>query len=55
MGEGFIDYRTFLGTLVDNGFGGTVAYEMCSPILGGGSEENLDHYARGFLEYINGL
>lgn len=52
MGEGFIDYRGFLGALRDGGYNGTVAYEMCSPILGGGSEENLDRYARRFLEYL---
>lgn len=52
MGEGFIDYRGFLGALRDGGYQGTVAYEMCSPILGGGSEENLDRYARRFLDYL---
>ncbi len=52
MGEGFIDYQTFLSTLRANGFDGSVAYEMCSPVLGGGSAENLDRYARRFLEYL---
>jgi len=52
MGEGFIDYGTFFAGLREGGFDGTVAYEMCSPILGGGAEENLDHYARRFLEYL---
>ena len=52
MGEGFIDYKTFLTALRDNGFDGSVAYEMCSPLLGGGSEENLDRYAKRFLEYL---
>ena len=52
MGEGFIDYRTFFRTLSENGFAGSVAYEMCSPLLGGGSEENLDRYASQFLEYL---
>jgi len=55
MGEGFIDYPGFLGALRDGGYNGTVAYEMCSPILGGGSEENLDRYARRFLEYLKGI
>jgi len=30
-----------------------VAYEMCSPLRGGGSEENLDRTARLSLERIN--
>jgi sugar phosphate isomerase/epimerase len=51
-GEGFIDYRGFLGALAAGGYGGAVAYEMCSPLLGGGSIENLDRYARRFLEFI---
>ncbi|MBI1354604.1 MAG: TIM barrel protein [Acidobacteria bacterium] len=55
MGEGFIDYRGFFAGLREGGFDGTVAYEMCSPLLGGGSEENLDRYARRFLEYFREL
>lgn len=54
MGEGFIDYGTFFGELRLGGFKGSVAYEMCSPLLGGGSMENLDQYARRFLEYMRG-
>jgi sugar phosphate isomerase/epimerase len=52
MGEGFIDYRTFFGALRDAGFSGSIAYEMCSPIRGGGSLENLDRYSRRFVEYM---
>jgi sugar phosphate isomerase/epimerase len=51
MGKGFIDYRKFLGSLLAAGFTGSIAYEMCSPIEGGGSEENLDRFARAFLEW----
>jgi sugar phosphate isomerase/epimerase len=51
--EGFIDYSAFLAALEANGYNGTVAYEMCSPLLGGGSVENLDRYARKFLEFIH--
>jgi sugar phosphate isomerase/epimerase len=54
MGEGFIDYPGFFGGLREGGFRGSVAYEMCSPLLGGGSMENLDRYARRFLEYMKG-
>jgi sugar phosphate isomerase/epimerase len=52
MDEGFIDYRKFLAQLEKGGFQGPVAYEMCSPLRGGGSMENLDLYARKFLGFI---
>lgn len=52
MGEGFLNYAGFFQALRAGGFDGTVAYEMCSPLLGGGSEENLDRYARRFLEWF---
>jgi sugar phosphate isomerase/epimerase len=54
MGEGFIDYPAFFAGLREGGFGGSIAYEMCSPLLGGGSMENLERYARRFLEYMRG-
>jgi len=53
--EGFIDYTRFLTTLVEGGFEGAVAYEMCSPLLEGGSLEVLDSYARLFAEFIQRL
>jgi len=52
MEEGFIDYDGFLRALNENGFQGVAAYEMCSPLQGGGSLENLDHYAKRFLDYM---
>ncbi len=52
IGEGFIDYTKFLGALWDAGFRGTVAYEMCSPLRGGGTMKNLDSYAIRFLEFM---
>lgn len=52
MGEGFIDYRRFLNALKANGYDGYVAYEMCSVLEGGGSEENLDACAKQFLTYM---
>jgi sugar phosphate isomerase/epimerase len=55
MGEGFIDYRGFFEALRGAGFEGYVAYEMCSPLRGGGGEENLDRCARRFLEYMGRL
>ena len=55
MGEGFIDYRSFFQALREVGFSGYIAYEMCSPLQGGGSEENLDRCARQFLRYMADL
>jgi sugar phosphate isomerase/epimerase len=55
MGEGFIDYTAFFTALKASGYNGYVAYEMCSEIRGGGSEDNLDRYARRFLEYMRKL
>ncbi len=52
MGEGFIDYPAFFKALKEAGFQGHVAYEMCSPLRGGGGEENLDRCAHRFLEYM---
>jgi sugar phosphate isomerase/epimerase len=55
MGEGFIDYRGFFRALREGGYQGYVAYEMCSPLRGGGGEDNLDRCARRFLEFMSGL
>jgi len=57
LGEGFIDYAAFLRALSVAGFRGSIAYEMCSPLRGGGSMENLDACAARFLEWAreNGL
>jgi sugar phosphate isomerase/epimerase len=55
MGHGFIDYRSFFAALAEAGYTGHVAYEMCSPLQGGGSEENLDRCARAFLDYMRSL
>jgi sugar phosphate isomerase/epimerase len=52
MGEGFIPYAEFFSALRGAGFQGSIAYEMCSPLIGGGSEENLDAYAHHFIEYM---
>jgi sugar phosphate isomerase/epimerase len=55
MGEGFIDYAAFFAALKQIDYTGTVAYEMCSPLRGGGSEENLDRCARQFLRYMEAI
>jgi sugar phosphate isomerase/epimerase len=51
--EGFLDFAGYLSALERNGFKGAVTYEMCSPLRGGGSVENLDLYARRFVEFPN--
>ena len=51
-GEGYLDYKTFIGTLKEIGYQGYIAYEMCAELKGGGSIENLDKTAKTFLEYV---
>jgi sugar phosphate isomerase/epimerase len=55
VGDGFIDYKGFLASFRANGFNGSVAYEMCSPLRDGNSLEVLDRYAQRFLEFIRGI
>ena len=55
LGEGFIDLDAFFRGLKDGGFAGYVAYEMCSPLRGGGSEANLDEAAGKSLRRIREL
>lgn len=52
MGEGDLDSMTFLQGLEAGGYEGPIAYEMCSPLRGGGSRENLDRCARQFLSWL---
>jgi sugar phosphate isomerase/epimerase len=52
FGEGFIGYETFFAGLRDGGFDGIATYEMCSPLRGGGSIENLDRCARQYLRWV---
>jgi sugar phosphate isomerase/epimerase len=52
FGTGFIDYRAFFRGLADGGFDGIAVYEMCSPIRGGGSLDNLDRYAHAYLSWF---
>ncbi len=52
LGEGFVDLEGFFAGLRDGGFSGFVAYEMCSPLRGGGRLENLDRAARLSLQRI---
>jgi sugar phosphate isomerase/epimerase len=54
LGEGFLDLDGFFRGLREGGFSGYVAYEICSPIRGGGEESNLDAAAKHALEKIRG-
>jgi len=49
MGEGDLDSLTFIKGLLAGGYDGPIAYEMCSPLRGGGTRESLDACARRFL------
>lgn len=53
MDQGEIDYDSFLSEMRKCNFTGWVVYEMCSPVLGGGSEANLEKYADIFLKYMS--
>ncbi len=55
LGDGFLDLEGFFAGLKEGGFSGYVAYEMCSPIRGGGSEANLDATAAKSLATIRRL
>jgi len=55
LGDGFIDFAAFFRGLRAGGFDGYVAYEMCSPVRGGGSEANLDATAIKSLALIRKL
>ena len=52
MGEGYLDYKSFINTLKEIGYQGYIGYEMCEELKGGGSIENLDKTAKIFLEYV---
>jgi sugar phosphate isomerase/epimerase len=52
FGAGFIDYEAFFHGLRDGGFDGIATYEMCSPLRGGGSLENLDACAKTYLDWM---
>jgi sugar phosphate isomerase/epimerase len=52
MGQGELPYEQFFTALKQEGFDGWVSYEMCSPVRGGGSPENLERYGREFLKYM---
>jgi sugar phosphate isomerase/epimerase len=55
LGDGCIDFAAFFAGLREGGFDGYVAYEMCSPLRGGGGEANLDEAATRSLAFIRKL
>lgn len=55
LGEGFLDLEGFIRGLKEGGFDGYVAYEMCSPLRGGGTIENLDATAKKSRAKIEAL
>ena len=55
VGHGFINLDSFFKGLHEGGFDGPVAYEICSPLRGGGSEDNLDTTAKQSLNQISAL
>ncbi|HEV7221988.1 MAG TPA: sugar phosphate isomerase/epimerase [Pirellulales bacterium] len=55
LGEGFLDLPAFFAGLKEGGFRGYVAYEMCSPLRGGGGQANLDAAAAKSLRKIREL
>jgi sugar phosphate isomerase/epimerase len=52
FGDGFIDYPAFFRGLREGGFDGVANYEMCSPVRGGGSLENLNAYSARYVEWM---
>lgn len=52
FGTGFIDYAAFFKGLRDGGYDGLAAFEMCSPLRGGGAIENLDACAATYLDWM---
>jgi sugar phosphate isomerase/epimerase len=54
-GDGPTDFREFTSALKEIGYAGWLSYEMCSPLVGGGGEANLDRNAVKTREYMHGL
>ena len=52
FGDGFVDFEEFFRGLKDGGFDGIATYEMCSPLRGGGSLENLDRCAARYVDWM---
>ena len=55
LGQGFLDLTVSSPGSAKAASTGYVAYEMCSPLRGGGSEANLDAAATKSLAHIRRL
>lgn len=53
LGQGDTNFSEFIASLLEVGFDGSLSYEMCSHMIGGGSEENLDRCAKESLRFLN--
>ena len=52
LGDGFVNHAAFFKGLKEGGFDGYVTYGVCSPLRGGGSEDNLDKAVKAGLATI---
>lgn len=52
FGTGSIDFDAFFRGLREGGYDGLAVYEMCSPLRGGGTLENLDACAAKYLDWM---
>jgi sugar phosphate isomerase/epimerase len=55
LGEGEVDLVGFVRTLKEVGYDGYLSYEICGPVVGGGTEENLDKLCKHALTYMRRL
>lgn len=55
LGQGVVDYPTFVSALEEVGYDGYLSYEMCSRLEGGSSESNLDRLAKAALDYTRSI
>nr|MDD6336707.1 sugar phosphate isomerase/epimerase [bacterium] len=55
LGQGIIDYEGFIRALAAIDYPGVLCMEMCTPLVGGGSLENLDNCIRQSKAYIEGV
>jgi sugar phosphate isomerase/epimerase len=55
LGQGVVDYRTFLTALKKVGYDGFMAFEICGAFVSGAGEANQDKCARESLAYLRNL
>ena len=54
-GKEEVNYKTFVNSLKEIGYGGFLSQEICTPVPGGENEENLNKWVRDSLKYIRNL